>query len=73
MDKKNGRNANVTTNQLERDKHTTKAPKVPTLLALVAYLERSNATLLDAGMEFAERKARLAAMLAAKMKREGLA
>ncbi len=42
-------------------------------LALVAYLERSNATLLDAGMEFAERKARLAAMLAAKMKREGLA
>ena len=42
-------------------------------LALVAYLERSNATLLDAGMDFAERKARLAAMLAAKMKREGLA
>ena len=41
-------------------------------LALVAYLERSNATLLDAGMDFAERKARLAAMLAAKMKREGL-
>ena len=41
-------------------------------LALVAYLERSNATLLEAGMDFAERKARLAAMLAAKMKREGL-
>lgn len=41
-------------------------------LALVAYLERSNATLLDAGMDFAERKARLAAMLAAKVKREGL-
>ncbi|MFL9592744.1 antA/AntB antirepressor family protein [Aeromonas schubertii] len=42
-------------------------------LALVAYLERSNATLLDAGMDFAERKTRLAAMLAAKMKREGRA
>lgn len=42
-------------------------------LALVAYLERSNATLLDAGMNFAERKERLAAMLAAKVERESLA
>lgn len=39
-------------------------------LTLIAYLERSNATLLDAGMPFAERKDRLAAMLAAKIARE---
>ena len=39
-------------------------------LSLVAYLERSNATLLDAGMPFNERKERLSAMLAAKVKRE---
>lgn len=39
-------------------------------LSLVAYLERSNATLLDAGMPFNERKDRLAAMLAAKVSRE---
>ncbi|MNF84787.1 AntA/AntB antirepressor [compost metagenome] len=42
-------------------------------LALVAYLERSNATLLDAGMPFNERKERLAAMLAAKVEREARA
>ena len=41
-------------------------------LSLVAYLERSNATLLDAGMPFNERKDRLAAMLAAKVSREAL-
>lgn len=39
-------------------------------LTLIAYLEQSNATLLDAGMPFAERKDRLAAMLAAKIARE---
>lgn len=42
-------------------------------LALVAYLERSNATLLDAGMPFDERKERLAVMLAAKVEREARA
>lgn len=42
-------------------------------LALVAYLERSNATLLDAGMPFNERKERLAAMLTAKVEREARA
>lgn len=41
-------------------------------LSLVAYLERSNATLLDADMPFNERKDRLLAMLAAKVKREAL-
>ncbi|GJA61132.1 hypothetical protein KAM350_41250 [Aeromonas caviae] len=40
-------------------------------LALVAYLERSNATLLDVGMPFDERKEQLAAMLAIKVEREG--
>ncbi|MGY4028372.1 antA/AntB antirepressor family protein [Aeromonas rivuli] len=39
-------------------------------LSLVAYLERSNATLLDAGMPFNERKERLLEMLATKVKRE---
>lgn len=42
-------------------------------LALVAYLERSNATLLDAGMPFDERKEKLAVMLAAKVEREARA
>lgn len=40
-------------------------------LALVAFLERSNATFLDADMPFAERKMRLTAMLAAWVEREG--
>lgn len=40
-------------------------------LALVAFLERSNATFLDADMPFAERKMRLTAMLAARVEREG--
>lgn len=40
-------------------------------LEQVAYLERSNTTLIDAGMPFHERKERLAAMLAAHVKREG--
>lgn len=40
-------------------------------LEQIAYLERSNATLIDAGMPFHERKERLAAMLAAHVKREG--
>lgn len=39
-------------------------------LTLIAYLERSNAALLDAGMPFVERKERLAVMLAARMQRE---
>ncbi|WP_421186163.1 antA/AntB antirepressor family protein [Aeromonas enteropelogenes] len=39
-------------------------------LSMVAYLERSNATLLDAGMPFSERKEKLAEMLIAKAKRE---
>lgn len=42
-------------------------------LALLAYLERSNAALLDAGMTFAERKGRLAVMLAARIQREAKA
>lgn len=42
-------------------------------LGLIAYLERSNTTLLDAGMPFAERKARLAAMLAIQIERGGRA
>ncbi len=42
-------------------------------LALLAYLERSNAALLDAGMPFAERKGRLAVMLAARIQREAKA
>lgn len=37
----------------------------------LAYLERSNATLLDVGMPFDERKEQLAAMLAIKVEREG--
>ncbi|MFQ2651540.1 antA/AntB antirepressor family protein [Aeromonas caviae] len=40
-------------------------------LEQIAYLERSNATLIDAGMPFAERKARLSSMLAANVEREG--
>ncbi|WP_323972267.1 antA/AntB antirepressor family protein [Aeromonas hydrophila] len=40
-------------------------------LALVAFLERSNATFLDADMPFAERKMRLTAMLATRIEREG--
>lgn len=36
MDKKNGRNANVTTNQLERDKHTTQPTRCATKHELVA-------------------------------------
>jgi hypothetical protein len=40
-------------------------------LSLVAYLERSNAALIDAGMPFAERKVRLSSMLAAHVEREG--
>ena len=40
-------------------------------LALVAFLERSNATFLDADMPFAERKMRLTAMLATRVEREG--
>ncbi|MDH0316072.1 antA/AntB antirepressor family protein [Aeromonas caviae] len=42
-------------------------------LEQIAYLERSNATLIDAGMPFAERKARLSSMLAAHVEREGRA
>lgn len=40
-------------------------------LEQIAYLERSNATLIDAGMPFAERKAHLAVMLTAKIEQEG--
>ena len=36
MTKKNGRNANVTTNQLERDKHTTQPTRCATKHELVA-------------------------------------
>lgn len=39
----------------------------------LAYLERSNATLIDAGMPFAERKVRLSSMLVAKIEQEGQA
>ncbi|MCE9957148.1 antA/AntB antirepressor family protein [Aeromonas rivipollensis] len=42
-------------------------------LEQIAYLERSNATLIDACMPFAERKARLSSMLAAHVDREGWA
>ena len=42
-------------------------------LEQIAYLERSNATLIDAGMPFAERKAHLAVMLTAKIEQEGRA
>lgn len=42
-------------------------------LTLIAYLERSNAALLDAGMTFAERKGHLAVMLAARIQREAKA
>lgn len=42
-------------------------------LEQIAYLERSNATLIDAGMSFAERKAHLSSMLAAHVEREGRA
>lgn len=40
-------------------------------LELIAYLERHNATLIEAGMAFAERKDRLAGMLATHIEREG--
>jgi len=40
-------------------------------LEQIAYLERSNATLIDAGMPFSERKAHLDVMLATQIKRWG--
>lgn len=39
-------------------------------LGLLSYLEQSNAALIDAGFQFAERKLRLTTMLAAKIARE---
>ncbi|MGL5090250.1 MAG: antA/AntB antirepressor family protein [Aeromonas sobria] len=42
-------------------------------LEQIAYLERSNATLIDAGMAFAERKDHLAVMLTAKIEQESQA